>query len=148
MRYAWTLLLLVAGCAAEFSEVKTAGGGGNLAITYCGSTGASVGSVIQAMDNPGGADSGPLPSERELTVCLLAENHGSNDARVDRSHTHLKCPREKQEWIPDHDPEVVILPPGSSKKLHITFRYSPIQPGEKVSVLLDDLKTSITLRRN
>ena len=44
-RRAWlvTVLVLAAGCAAEFSEVKHSGSSGNLAISYCGSTGASAG---------------------------------------------------------------------------------------------------------
>ncbi len=149
-RRAWlvTVLVLAAGCAAEFSEVKHSGSSGNLAISYCGSTGASAGSVIAAMDNPGSVDNGPLPAERELTICLVAENRGSKDARLDRSHAHLQCPREKQEWLPDRDPEVLTIAPGASQKLHITFRYAPVQRDEQVSLLLDDLHLAITLRRN
>jgi hypothetical protein len=120
-----------------------------VAIKYCGSTGASVASVIAAMDNPGNVDNGPLPAQRELTVCFQAENKGSKPVKVDRSHIRLKCPRERDEWQPDRDDEVVTLHPGGAAKLHVTFRYSPVQKGEQVAVQFDDLRVPpIVLRKN
>src|SRR5258708_2782425 len=111
MKRAGIFLLWIAGCA-PFSVISRSIAVGGLSMTPCGVSAATVASVIQAMDNLGAVQDGALPPEQELTVCLVAENAAGKPVRIDRSHVHLKCPHEREAWVPDRDPEVVTVPPG------------------------------------
>jgi hypothetical protein len=134
--------LLAAGCAAPFSMVKQGGAREGVAVTYCGATQSSPGSVMKSLDPPSAVESelrgsGEMPPPKELHVCLKVENKGSKPARFDRALVELKCPRERQNWQPDSDVQALVLHPGQSRELHVTFHYSPIDPGEDVSLLFD-----------
>jgi hypothetical protein len=135
------LTLLAAGCAAPFSMVKPGGAREGVTVSYCGATQSSPGSVMKSLDPPSAVESelhgGLMPPPKELHVCVKVENKGGKPARFDRGLVELKCPREKQNWQPDADDQAVVLHPGQSRELHVTFQYSPIDPGEEVSLLFD-----------
>jgi hypothetical protein len=79
---------------------------------------------------------------------MSATNNTKRSVRIDRSHAHLRAPRERQEPIPDRDPEVFVLDPGEARRFHVRFHYSPISPGERLTVELDDAPhASVVLRK-
>jgi hypothetical protein len=136
-------LLLLAGCAAPFVEVKphpVAAGGVN--VTFCGSADVSPDTVMKTMEPPSSLPSevgggGGLEPPKDLRVCLRVENRGRAPARLDRGAVTLKCPREKQPWVPDSDDQEVIVHAGESREAHVFFHYSPLVAGEDVAVILD-----------
>jgi hypothetical protein len=140
-------LALAAGCAPELVEI----GGferGALALHSCGATGASAAAVIRAMDEPGSVEGGLLPAQRELTVCLRAENRGGHPLKIDRSHSHLRTKTAREDFVPDGKPELLALGPGQASRFSLTFHLSPLQPGDEVTVTLDDLPdASLHLRK-
>jgi hypothetical protein len=131
------ILILCAGCAGPFTEVHPSTPSSGVAITYCGSSATSTESVLQAMEPPAGRPDMQLRPPKELHVCLRLSNAGKQPARLNRSYVQLRCPREKQEWVPDSDDDVVIVHPGEARELHVGFHYSPLDAGEEVAVTFD-----------
>jgi hypothetical protein len=130
-----------AGCAGPFAEVQPSAPTGGVGVRYCGSSSASPGSVLRSLEPPVGAADTQLSPPKELYVCLRLENQGSRPARLNRSNVQLRCPRERQEWVPDRDDDVVIAHPGQSRELHVTFHYTPLVTGEDVALIFDGALT-------
>jgi hypothetical protein len=149
-------LLLAAGCAAPFTEVKPSAPVGAVGVVYCGSSMISPQTLVQMMEPPVGSPDQQIDPPKELRVCLKLSNTGGKPARLDRSHVTLRCPHEKQTWVPDRDDEIVIAHPGETRELYVTFHYSPLVAGEDVAVVLENAITvadraaklpAITLRK-
>jgi len=98
--------------------------------------------VIAAMDGPPLASPTPaLEPPREVTICVQLDNRGARPVTIDRSRLHFKCPREVQPWIPDRDDARFVIPPASTRKLDVTFTYSPLLSGEDVRLIFDEVAT-------
>jgi hypothetical protein len=136
------VLIVCAGCAGPFTEVHPSAPSGGVAIAYCGSSATSTESVLKAMEPPAGAPDMQLEPPKELHVCLRLSNSGKQPARLNRSYVQLRCPREKQEYVPDSDDDLVIAHPGETRELHVGFHYSPLVAGEDVAVTFDGAVTA------
>jgi hypothetical protein len=137
-----SLGLLLVGCAAPFTEVKSSSPREGVSVTTCGLGNATTGSVIASMEPPQGAPEERLEPKKVLRVCLRLANKGHAPVRLDRSQVQLKCPRERLDWTSDNDDTAATVHPGSSRDFYVGFSYGVIEPGEEVSVLLDQALTS------
>jgi hypothetical protein len=141
------LAYLLAGCAGPFAAVRPeASRGDGLSVGFCGSTKITGERVLRAMEPPSDlpsevGGSGGLEPPEEARFCLSVDNRGTQTARIDRSYLQLKCPREKQPWVPDSDDQEVIVHGGESKQVHVSFHYSPMVSGEDVTLLLEGAVT-------
>jgi hypothetical protein len=139
--------MLLAGCAGPFAAARNEPSRADgLSVGFCGSTKITAEKVLQAMAPPSDlptevGGSGGLEPPEEARFCVSVDNRGAQTARIDRSYLALKCPREKQPWIPDSDDQEVIVHGGESKQLHVSFHYSPMPSGEDVSVLFEGAVT-------
>ena len=147
MRYAALALIALSGCASDFIYVRTKQGA--VELTSCGTANGSVESVIKTIDNLGGSvnPNGDMPPEKELVVCLVAANKSDKPVRIDRSHSHLRVQKEREEYVPDKDDDVFVLQPGDSRKFHLTFHYGQVPSGDTVTVELDDLHAGMTFKK-
>jgi hypothetical protein len=98
---------------------------------------------MKSLEPPTGptGESGGMPEQKELRICLKLENKGSQVAKVDRSDFELRCPHETDSYSEDHDDVEVIAHPGETRELHVSFRYSPLVHGEDVQLILDKALT-------
>ncbi len=129
-------------CAGPFTEVRPgAHVVAGVAVSYCGSSSLRAASVVGTMDGPpsGETTSPALARPREVTLCVQVDNRGRKPLRVDRSHLHLKCPHEKQPWVPDRDEDRFVVAPGAIRRFQVTFSYSPLASGDDVRILFDDV---------
>ena len=135
------LVLTLSACAGPFLAVGAGTAtSGQVVATFCGSSSARTASVIAALDGPPLASPTPtMEPPREVTICVQLDNRGSRPVQIDRSRFHLKCPREQQPWIPDQDDTRFVVPPQSTRKLKVTFSYSPLLSGEDVRLLFDEV---------
>jgi hypothetical protein len=133
--------LLAVGCAGPFAAVAPRVEGNGVEIGYCGSSPVSTESVMRTLEPPmgptGSSESGLLPAQKEASICLDFVNRGKKQARLNRGAVRLRCPSETDDWAPDHDDQDVIAQAGETRRLHITFRYSPLPRGEDVELLFD-----------
>jgi hypothetical protein len=137
-------IVLVCGCAAPFGEARPGviSKAGGASLSFCGSTKVTAQRVLDNMEPPSSlptevGGSGGIEPPEQARFCVKLENRGSQTIRVDRSYLALKCPREKQPWIPDSDDRDVIVHGGETKQLYVSFQYSPMSAGEDVSLLFD-----------
>jgi hypothetical protein len=153
------LAVSVVGCAGPFTLVPGKAASGAIALSSCGNSSHSAGSVIAAMDGPPlGETGGPrLDPPKQVIVCLQIDNHGSAPVKVDRSRFKLKAGYGVESWIEDADDNKFIVPAGATKKTRITFQYSKILSGEDVTIEPTDAVTvadrpvnvpAIVLRKN
>jgi len=140
---AWALPLVVAvaGCAAPFAEVRVRAALNGVEVAYCGGQSSLPGSVLRSMEPPSAVESelhgGMLAPSKELRACVRIVNHAARQVQLDRSLVELKCPRERQNWVPDSDDQRVRVPAGESRQLWVGFHYNPIEAGEQVELVLD-----------
>jgi hypothetical protein len=137
------VLILLVACAGPFKATGASQASG-VEVRFCGSSGSLGG--LRKMEPPSDlpsevGGSGGLEPPQEVRLCLELENHGPDTARLDRSYLQLKCPSEKQPWVPDSDDQEVIAHAGESRKLHVGFHYSPLPSGEDVKLLFDNALT-------
>lgn len=137
------LFLLLAACGAPFSAVRPASQASGVSVSFCG---ASKINSLRRFEPPSDlptevGGSGGLEPPQEVSFCLLITNRGAATARFDRGDLELKCPSEKQQWVPDKDDQEVIVRAGESKELHVGFHYSPLQSGEDVTLLFEKALT-------
>jgi hypothetical protein len=137
--------LLAMSCAGPFAAVTPRVEASAVELIYCGSSTVSAESVMKSLEPPtgptGSSDSGMLPAQEEVSVCLDFVNRGKKQARIHRSAVKLRCPRETDDWSPDHDDQEVIAQPNEKRRLHVTFPYSPLPRGEDVELLFDSAVT-------
>jgi hypothetical protein len=137
------LLVLLFACAGPFSAAPSASAqAAGVTVSFCGSSKVTAERVLRTMEPPSDlpsevGGSGGLEPPEEASFCLKVENRGTQTVRVDRSYLVLKCPREKQPWVPDKDDQEVIVHAGESKQLQVVFHYSPMPSGEDVAVILE-----------
>jgi hypothetical protein len=136
------------GCAGPFAAARpdAASRSEGVSVSFCGSSKITAEKVLRTMEPPSDlppevGGSGGLEPPEEASFCLKVDNRGGQTARIDRSYLALKCPREKQPWIPDSDDQEVIIHGGESKQLHVSFHYSPMVSGEDVALVLESAVT-------
>ncbi len=136
------VLIFLAACAGPFGDLGKSSKSGSITASSCGSTKITAEKILANAEPPSSlptevGGSGGLEPPEEAQLCVLLENHSDKTVRVDRSYLQLKCPREKQPWIPDSDDQEVIVHGGESKKLYVSFHYSPMPSGEDVQILFE-----------
>ena len=136
------ILIFLFACAGPFIDVGKSSKSGSITVTSCGSTKITAERILSNAEPPSSlpsevGGSGGLEPPEQAQFCVQLENHSSATVRVDRSYLQLKCPREKQPWVPDTDDQEVIIHAGESKKFNVSFHYSPMPSGEDVQLLFD-----------
>jgi hypothetical protein len=135
-------LILLVGCAGPFVDLDKPSKSQSITASSCGSTKITAERVLNNMEPPSSlpsevGGSGGLEPPEQAQLCVQLDNHASGTVRVDRSYLQLKCPREKQPWVPDSDDQEVIIHAGESKKFKVSFHYSPMPSGEDVAILFE-----------
>jgi hypothetical protein len=135
------LALVAVGCAAPFVESRPSAPSAGVSMAYCGSATVSSDSLARSLEPPSDlpAEVGghPIEPPKEVRFCLRVANHAARPVRLDRSRLVLRCPRERQSWVPDADAEELLVQPGETRELHVRFRYSPLAPGEDVELVFE-----------
>jgi hypothetical protein len=131
--------VVCAGCAAPFTVVKASASGEGVTVTQCGTSATSTRSVMKSLDPPSAVEAelhgGYLEPPKELNVCIKLDNKSGKPARFDRAVVQLKHPREREDWVADADDQVVVVQPGGSREVRLSFHYGPMDAGEEVSIL-------------
>jgi hypothetical protein len=144
------ILIFSIACAGPFVDVGRSSKSGSIMASSCGSTKITAEKVLSNMEPPSSlptevGGSGGLEPPEDAQFCVELDNRSNQTVRVDRSYLQLKCPREKQPWIPDSDDQEVIVHAGEAKKFHVSFHYSPMPSGEDVQILFDRAIKGVSL---
>jgi hypothetical protein len=144
------ILIFLVACAGPFADVGKASKSGGVTASSCGTTKITAERILSNAEPPSSlpsevGGSGGLEPPEQAQFCVQLENHSNTTVRVDRSYLQLKCPREKQPWVPDSDDQEVIVHAGETKKFNVSFHYSPMPSGEDVQLLLDRAIKGVSL---